>query len=108
MLSSYFLTCASISFFSSSNGFKYTGIRIENASMFPIHNKIASFKLGSMESHTRKKKYRNFFKKTDKLIRKKINITNKTEFSHGLLHYVSVCVCFVESLKCHPLFKNMK
>lgn len=72
--------------FSSSNGFKYTGIRIENASMFPRHNKIASFKLGSMESHTRKKIYRNFFKKTDKLIRKKIHITNKTEFSHGLLH----------------------
>lgn len=46
--------------------------------MFPRHNKIASFKLGSMQSHTRKK--------PDKLIRKKINITNKTEFSHGLLH----------------------
>lgn len=67
--------------FSSSNGFKYTGIRIENASMFPRHNKIASFKLGSMEKYTV-----TFLKKTDKLIRKKINITNKTEFSHGLLH----------------------
>lgn len=44
----------------------------------------------------------------DKLIRKKIYIINKIEFSYGLLYYVLVCVCFVESLKCYFFFKNMK
>lgn len=108
MLSSYFLTCASISFFHHRMDSNIPVYELKMLACFLDIIRLHRLNQALWKVIQEKKIYRNFFKKTDKLIRKKIHITNKTEFSHGLLHYVSVCVCFVESLKCHPLFKNMK
>lgn len=70
--------CLNIIFFHHRMDSNITVYELKMLACFLDIIRCATFKLGSMQSLTRKK--------PDKLIRKKINITNKTEFSHGLLH----------------------